>query len=417
MKIVVADLFSPDGIEEMKKMGHEVTYEPKVVGADFVKLMGDIKPVVLIVRSKKVTKEVIDADPKLEMVIRAGAGFDTIDVDHCSKKGIYVCNCPGKNSVAVAELTMGLMIAVDRRIAENNQLLKEGKWEKGMFANCLGLKGRTLGLLGIGNIGKEVCKRCIAFDMKVIAWDVFISKEDMAAMGAIKVDTPQEVAKNADIISIHVPAVKETIKMINKEFLSLFKPDTVLINAARASLVVEEDVLEMLDKVKGFWYAADVFNGEPAEKKAAFDNKLAKHPKVVGTHHIGASTKEAETAIGIEAVRMVREYGSMKKVNNCVNLAQDIKTTHNISVKYSSQVGTLADILAAFSKHGLKIEEVKNEVFKDRHACVAAVHFTGDVAKKDELVSEISKVTGVLDTTFVCQALTSYLRFEAYACC
>lgn len=113
MRILVADLFSPEGIEEMKKMGHEVVYEPKVVGADFVKKIAEVLPIVLVVRSKKVTKEVIDADPKLEMVIRAGAGFDTIDVDHCSKKGIFVSNCPGKNNVAVAELAVGLLIAVD----------------------------------------------------------------------------------------------------------------------------------------------------------------------------------------------------------------------------------------------------------------------------------------------------------------
>jgi len=402
MKIVVADLFSQDGIEDMKKMGHNVVYEPKVVGADFVKLMGELMPVVLVVRSKKVTKEVIDADPKLEMVIRAGAGVDTIDVDYCSKKGIYVTNCPGKNSVAVAELAMGLMLSVDRRIPENNQFLKEGKWEKGLYAECNGLKGRTVGLLGIGNVGKEVCKRCIAFEMKVIAWDIFISTADMAAMGATKVETPEDIAKGADIISVHVPAVKDTIKMINKNFLKLMKPDTVLINTARGNLVVEEDLIERLDTVKGFWYASDVFNGEPAEKKAAYDNKLAKHPKVFGTHHIGASTKEAETAIGIEAVRMVKEYGLMKKVNNCVNLAQDIKTTHNITVKYVNEVGTLASILALFTENKLKIEELCNEVFKERKACVAGIHFTGDIAHKDELVAAISKVSGVIDTSFIC---------------
>eukprot|EP00826_Nyctotherus_ovalis_P011944 TRINITY_DN13113_c0_g1_i5.p1 TRINITY_DN13113_c0_g1~~TRINITY_DN13113_c0_g1_i5.p1 ORF type:complete len:336 (-),score=122.17 TRINITY_DN13113_c0_g1_i5:62-1069(-) len=335
------------------------------------------------------------------MVIRAGAGFDTIDVSHCSKKGIYVCNCPGKNSVAVAELTVGLMIAIDRRIAEGNQLLKEGKWAKAAFADCLGLKGRTIGLLGIGNVGKEVAKRCLAFDMKVLAWDVFLTKETIEGMGATKVETVEELAKESDILSIHVPAVKETIGMINKKFLSLLKPEAVIINAARGNLVVEEDVIEHLDKVKGFWYGADVFQNEPAKKEAPFDNKLAKHPKVVGSHHVGASTKEAETAIGIEAVRMVKEYGAVKKVNNCVNLASDIKSTHCISVKYVSNVGTLDKILGALSKNGLKVEELKNEVFKDRMACVAEIHFTGET-KKEELVPQIAGLEGIMDVTFVC---------------
>jgi D-3-phosphoglycerate dehydrogenase len=402
MKIVVADAFSPNGIEEMKKMGHEVTYEPKVAGENFVKLMAEVKPVVLIVRSKKVTKEVIDANPKLEMVIRAGAGYDTIDVSHCSQKGIYVCNCPGKNSVAVAELTMGLMIAIDRRIAEGNQLLKEGKWAKGKFADCLGLKGRTVGLLGIGNIGKEVAKRALAFDMKVLAVDPFLTKEQIEGMGATKIETAKELSEQADILSIHVPALPETIGMINKEFLSHLKPDSVIINAARGNLVNEDDILEHLDKVKGFWYGADVFKNEPAGKEADFDHKLAKHPKVVGSHHVGASTLEAETAIGIEAVRMVKEYGASKKVNNCVNLAMDIKKTHCISAKYMSKVGALAAILAILDKNGLKIEELKNEVFKDRKACVSEIHFTGDVAKKDEIIGEMSKLDGMMDVTFVC---------------
>lgn len=401
MKIVVADLFSPDGIKEMKGMGHEVIYEPKVVNEAFVKLMAETKPVVLVVRSKKVTKEVIDADPKLEMVIRAGAGYDTIDVDYCSKKGIYVSNCPGKNNVAVAELAMGLIIAVDRRIAENDKYLKEGKWEKGLYAECNGLKGRTLGLLGVGFVGKEVCKRALAFDMKVIAVDPFVSAADMAAYGATKVADAKELAKHADIISIHVPAIKDTIGMINKDFLALVKPECVIVNTSRGTIVVEEDLIEKLEKEKGFWYAADVFNKEPAEKKAAFDNKLAKHPKVVGTHHIGASTKEAETAIGIEAVRMVKEYGSVKKVLNCVNLAADIKTTHSISVKYANKVGTFAAVLALFTAHSLKLEEVKNEVFKDRHACAAEIHFTGDISKKDELIAAIQKIEGMLDATFI----------------
>lgn len=402
MRILVADLFSPEGIEEMKKMGHEVVYEPKVVGPDFVKKIAEVMPIVLVVRSKKVTKEVIDADPKLEMVIRAGAGFDTIDVDHCSKKGIYVCNCPGKNNVAVAELAVGLIIAVDRRIPENDKYSKEGKWEKGLYAECNGLKGRTLGLLGIGFVGKEVCKRCLAFDMKVIAYDPFLSKEQVEAMGAIKVDNWQDLVKTADVISVHVPANKETTGMINKDFLGLLKPDTILINTARGELVVEEDILARLDAVKGFYYATDVIKGEPAEKKAAFETKLGKHPKVIATHHIGASTKQAETAIGIEAVRMVKEYGTSKKVENCVNLAQDIKTTHAICIKYTNEVGVLGALLTEFAKFTLKIQEVKNEVFKGRFACASAIHFTGDIAKKDELIAILAKIPGVIDVTFIC---------------
>jgi len=397
----VADTFSSKEIEEMKKMGHEVIYEPKVLGADFEKLMREVNPVVLIVRSKKTTKEVIDAGPKLEMVIRAGTGCDTIDVAHCSQKGIYVCNCPGKNSVAVAELTIGLMIAIDRRITEGDKLLKEGRWAKGKFTDCLGLKGRTIGLLGIGNIGKEVAKRCLAFDMKVLAVDPFLTKEQIESMGATKVETNKELCERVDILSLHIPALPETIGMINKEFLSHMKPNSVLINVARGNLVNEEDVLEHLDKVKDFWYGADVFKGEPASKEADFDHKLAKHPKVVGSHHVGASTQEAETAIGIEVARMVKEYGATKKVNNCVNLATNIKKIHCISVNYVSKIGSLGAILAILEKNELRIEELKNEVLKDKKACAAVIYFTGDITKKDKIIGEIKNLDGAIDVTFV----------------
>jgi D-3-phosphoglycerate dehydrogenase len=297
---------------------------------------------------------------------------------------------------------MGLMISVDRRIPENVQLLKEGKWEKGMFAECNGLKGRIVGLLGIGFVGKEVCKRSLAFDMKVIAYDPYLPKEKVEEMGAVKIDSWQELVKTADVISVHVPSTPETKKMINKDFLAMMKPDAILLNTARGDLVVEEDLIARLNAVSGFWYGTDVPQGEPAEKKAAFDCKIAKHPKCIVTHHIGASTKQAETAIGIEAVRMVKVYGESKKVENCVNLATDVKTTHAITIKYVNEVGILGGILAEFSKLALKIQELKNEVFKGRFACVSGIHFAGAVDKKDELVAALKKIPGVLDVTFVC---------------
>lgn len=271
-----------------------------------------------------------------------------------------------------------------------------------MFAECNGIKGRTLGLLGIGFVGKEVCKRCLAFDMKVIAYDPYLSKEKVEEMGAHKIESWQELVKASDVISVHVPSNKETKGMINKDFLALMKPEAVLINTARGDLCVDDDLFARLEAVKTFWYATDVLSNEPAEKKCAFDHKLGKHPRVIATHHIGASTKQAETAIGIEAVRMVKEYGATKKVENCVNLAMDIKATHEISIKYTSGVGILGTLIEAFAKHNLKIEEVKNEVFKGRFACVCSIHFTGTIDKKDELLEVLRKTPGVLDVTFIC---------------
>ena len=165
MKVLVADLFSEDGIKEMRDNGIEIIYDDKLNGDSLKNAMAEHQPTVLVVRSTKVTADIVDANKKLQVVIRAGAGVDTIDVAHCAKQGIYVANCPGKNADAVAELTLGLILSIDRRIAEGVQLLKEGKWNKGMFINSVGIKGRTLGLIGFGSIAQLVAKRAIAFDM------------------------------------------------------------------------------------------------------------------------------------------------------------------------------------------------------------------------------------------------------------
>jgi D-3-phosphoglycerate dehydrogenase len=153
MRVLIADLFSEEGIKELQASGVEVHYDDKLNGDSLTKAMSEFQPGVLVVRSTKVTAQQIDSDPKLQMIVRAGAGYDTIDVAHSSKLGIYVTNCPGKNATAVAELTLALLLSIDRRVAEGVQLLKEGKWNKGLFANCIGLKGRTLGVVGLGSIG------------------------------------------------------------------------------------------------------------------------------------------------------------------------------------------------------------------------------------------------------------------------
>ena len=178
MKVLIADLFSEDGIKELQAKGMEVHYDAGLNGDSLTKSLVEFQPSILVVRSTKVTKENIDANAKLQMVVRAGAGYDTIDVAHCAKQGIYVTNCPGKNSHAVAELTMGLILSIDRRIAEGVQLLKEGKWNKGLFSNSIGIKGRTIGIIGFGNIAHLVMERAKAFDMQVLVYSR-TKKEDL----------------------------------------------------------------------------------------------------------------------------------------------------------------------------------------------------------------------------------------------
>lgn len=259
------------------------------------------------------------------MVVRAGAGYDTIDVSHCSKQGIFLTNCPGKNSHAVAELTLGLILAIDRRIAEGVQLLKEGKWNKGMFANCSGIKGKTIGIVGFGSIGQLVAERAKAFEMNVLVHTRTVKAGLDKKIGFQYTTDLGELLKNSDIVSFHVPATAQTNGLVNHELLSQMKPNAALINTSRGSLVNEKDLLEHLEKNPEFWVGTDVFVGEPSVKEGPFDHPIAKHPRVYGSHHIGASTKQSESAIGEEAVRIIKKFHASGEVDNenCVNKERD----------------------------------------------------------------------------------------------
>ena len=316
IKVAIADTFSQNGLSELIKLAN-VCYIPKLTGVSLEKEITLFNPQILIVRSKKLNKDLINSSTTLSAVIRAGVGYDTIDIEHCCKKGITVSNCPGKNSIAVAELTMGLILALDRRIAENDHLIKIGKWNKASYANCIGLYGRTLGLIGTGNIGKEVAKRALSFGMKVAAFDKYSSPEGMQGIYVMK--SLEELIRQSDIISLHIPKTKETNQIINRDTLAKMRADAVLVNTARGELVNEEDILERLSSVKGFYYGCDVIMNEPAKKECEFKSKIAMHEKVCCTHHIGASTLQAEEAIGMEAVRMVRKYIDEGIMDNIVN--------------------------------------------------------------------------------------------------
>lgn len=275
-----------------------VVYNDKLAGDAFVQAVKDNAPSVLVVRSKKVTAEVIDAGAKLQLIVRAGAGTDTIDVKHAARKGVYVANCPGKNANAVSELAIGLILSIDRRMAEGNQLLHEGKWNKGMFANCKGVKGRTLGLIGFGNIGQNVCRVAKALEMKVIVHTRTQKPGLDDEMGFTYAASLDELLAHSDIVSLHTPSTAETKGMVNKSFLDKMKANGVLINTSRGNVVVDEDLLKKLEECPDFWVGTDVFNGEPSAKQEQWSSPLSTHPRVYGTHHCGASTQQAEAAIG-----------------------------------------------------------------------------------------------------------------------
>jgi D-3-phosphoglycerate dehydrogenase / 2-oxoglutarate reductase len=316
MKIFIADKYPESHLERFKQLGCAVTYNPTVKAADLPGLIAGHK--VLIVRSKEVTGDTLKAADQLSLVLRAGAGVNTIDVKTASALGIFVTNCPGKNSIAVAELVFALLLGVDRRIAENTAALRAHKWNKKEFSKADGIFGKTLGVIGVGSIGREVITRAKAFGLNVIAWSRWLTPAQADQLGVGHCADVDDVFRRADIISLHTALKPETRKLVNAQRLALMKTNAILINTARGEVVDQAALLTAL-QAKKIRAALDVFDPEPAEATADFTDPILDLPNLIGTHHIGASTDQAQEAIAHEAFRIVEAFVKNGEVLNCVN--------------------------------------------------------------------------------------------------
>jgi D-3-phosphoglycerate dehydrogenase len=314
--------------------------------------------------------------------VRAGAGVNTIDVAAASGRGIYVSNCPGRNSVAVAELALGLILAIDRRIPDNVADLRAGKWNKKEYSRARGLMGQTLGLLGFGHIGREVARRARAFGMPVLVWSRRFSS-DAALRAAAQdefdievVESPLALMSRADVVSIHVALTKETRGFVNAELLSHARPGACIINTARAEVMDYAALAEAVSS-KGLRVGLDVFANEPSAGAAPFSDALASHPRVYGTHHIGASTDQAQEAIAAETVRIIRTYKDTGRVPNVVNLARNTPATHMLVVRHRDKPGVLAHVFEYLRVARLNVQETENIIFDGAEAAVARINLDG----------------------------------------
>jgi len=318
MKILIADKFEEVGIAGLKELTDQVLCEPGLKDDALTKRIGELNPDIVIVRSTKVQAPQLDAGKNLKLVIRAGSGVDTIDVAHATRRGVKVANCPGMNSVAVAELVVGLMIAVDRRIPDNVQDLRAHRWNKKEYSKARGLKGRTLGIIGMGRIGTEVAKRALAFEMEVLWYDVIPDYNPLPHPHCRRTDL-ETIFRQSDFISLHVPGTGETKHLVNAQRLALMKPEAVLINTSRSSVIDENALIEALKAGRIRAAAVDVYENEPPADAKEIHSPLADLPNLYGTHHIGASTDQAQIAVAHETVRIVREFKNTGKVLNAVN--------------------------------------------------------------------------------------------------
>ena len=372
MKVLIADKFEQSGRDGLQAIGCDVSFQPDLKDELLVAAIGAESPDVLVVRGTKVTEPMLDAGP-IKLVVRAGAGYNTIDVAAASKRGIYVSNCPGKNSIAVAELAFALILALDRRIVENVVMLRQGQWNKKEFSKARGLFGRTLGLIGLGKIGQEMIPRARAFGMPVVAWSRSLTPERAAALGVEYKATPKEVAAAADVVSVHTALNSDTREAINVEIFSAMRPGSYFINTARGEVVDQNALVEAM-KNRGIRAGLDVFAIEPSSAVAEFKDPIGKEEHLYGTHHVGASTDQAQEAIADETVRIVREFKDTGKVPNVINLARQTPATHRLVVRHVDRPGVLAAVLDAIKAEHINVQEMENIVFEGAAAAVARIN-------------------------------------------
>lgn len=312
-KILISDQVNEKSVEILESAGFSVTYKPGLKKEELQKIIPDYNA--LIVRSAtQVDSALISLMESMEVIGRAGTGVDNIEVNAASRKGILVMNTPGGNTISTAEHTLAMILSLCRNIPQANKSLAEGKWERKKYSGTE-LRGKTLAILGLGKVGKEVAKRAKAFGMNVIGFDPLLSDKIAGELG-VQLFQLQDIWNKADIITVHVPLSDSTKDLISKQTLEKCKNGVKIINCARGGIVNEMDLIEAIDNGKVSGAAFDVFINEPPD----FSSKLFSHPKIICTPHLGASTEEAQELVAIQISEQIKDYFLENKISGAVNL-------------------------------------------------------------------------------------------------
>jgi len=398
MRLLIADKLHPRAIEELRTLPVEVIYEPELTRESLFQKIANVG--ILVVRSTEVTGSVIDQARQLHLIVRAGAEYSTIDVRAASQRGIYVSNCPGRNAAAVAELVYGLLLSIDRRIPDAVASLRAGKWERMKFGGAEGLHGKTIGVAGLGAVGREVMARARAFGLIPVAWSRSLTPAKAAELGIGFAPTLEDLASRSQILSLHLPITDRTKQLFGPRIFSLLPPRSIFINTARAGLV-DDDALRAAVKERKLRVGLDVFADEPKLQKEIASELFAPAQQsegfVYGTPHIAASTDQAQLAIATETVRVIRSFLLEGNVPNVVNVSPSSVARFQLVIRMVDKVGTFANVLNVIKRHGINVEEVTNTVFdgggascaklrivsRPSEACLAEIHAFEEVLHVD----------------------------------
>lgn len=396
MKVLIADKYEKVGVQQLLDLGCEVFEQPDAKGDKLVAALKDTGADVLVVRSNQVSREALEAS-RLSLVVRAGAGYNTIDVKAASALGIYVSNCPGKNAAAVAELAFGLILAADRRIPDGVAELRAGKWNKKEYSNAKGLKGRTLGLVGLGNIAQAMVAVAKAFGMNVVACSRSLTLQRAADLGVTMKSDAEQVAAASDVLSINLALNAETKASIGAKVFAALKAGAIVVNTSRAE-VVDQPALEAAIKEKNLRVGLDVFANEPTGATGEFADGIVKLPGVYGTHHVGASTDQAQEAVASETTRIIRTFKDTGSVPNVVNMGKRSPASHMLVVRHRDRVGVLAHVLTILKESNISVQEMENIIFDGAEAAIARIRL--DKGLTDDALAVMQKGNAdILDLT------------------
>jgi D-3-phosphoglycerate dehydrogenase len=363
MRLLIADKLHPRAVEELRSLPVDVVYEPELTRETLETKLSGVG--ILVVRSKEVTRKAIEGARQLNLIVRAGAETATIDVKAASERGIYVANCPGKNSSAVAELVFGLLVSIDRRIPDAVASLRAGKWERTEYAKSEGLIGKTIGIAGLGAIGRDVAQRAKTFGLNPIGWSRGFSPARAAELGIGHAATLEELASKSDILSVHLALNDRTRGIVGRRIFDVMPKRGIFINCARPDLVDYESMIDAM-KTRGLRIGLDVIPNEPRGKKEISSELFTSLPAtstggfLYATPHIAASTDQAQLSIATETVRVIRSFLLEGEVPNVVNVMNLSTARFQMVIRMLDKVGTFANV-----------EEVTNTVFEGGGASCA----------------------------------------------
>ena len=384
MKVLIADTLSTKAIAALEAKGVDIISKPDLKAEDLSEVIDNSN--VLIVRSTKVYAETIEAGKSLELIIRAGAGVNNIDLEKASSSGVYVSNCPGKNSDAVAELALGHIIACDRRIVDASLDLRSGNWKKKVYQNAAGLRGRTLGIIGLGSIGSALAKIAKGLDMRVIAWSRSLTPDKADELDLVYCASIADLAANADVVSVHLAVTTDTKQLLSNDFFNKMKDGAIFVNTSRGEIVDTAALRKAIDD-KALRVGLDVFEKEPGSGIAEFDQTdLA--DLITCTPHIAASTNQASEAIADEVVRVVDSLIKTGKPINLVNSRHKTEDGTILMIRHYNRIGVLASVLDALREAEINVEDMENNIFNGSAAAVASLKL--DKMPSADVINDIS---------------------------